>query len=604
MDWNHVLIESGIWLAKAYALTLLLAAAAIWCLVRFTRWGRQFWTLTAGYFSPRRSWRPLAGIALILLLTLGAVRLDVLFSNWYNTMYTALQKLDAPQFWFAMLLFAVLATIHVVRSLFDFYIQQAFTIHWRNWLNETLLTRWMDRQAYYRTQQLSHLADNPDQRIQQDITSFAQDSMTLAVGVINALVSTIAFTAILWGLSGPMSVFGLEIPRGMVFLVFIYVLIATVLAIWIGRPLIRLNFLNEQFNADYRYALVRVREYAESIAFYAGEKVEGSALRRWFARVIGNAWDIIYRSLKFLGFNFAITQTAVVFPFIIQASRFFSKQISLGDLIQTAQAFGRLQDNLSFFRNAYDSFATYRATLDRLTGFNDVIDISHGLSLPEAREDGPRLAVENVSIRTPDNKPLLQDLSLEVQPGEPLLIRGPSGAGKTTLLRMIAGIWPYGEGLIVRPTEETLFLSQKPYLPLGSLRDALHYPHIVSADAAGITPHDMQHDQEILRQIQLGHLCERLDETDHWGNILSLGEQQRLAFGRLLLARPTVAFLDEATSAMDEGLEDAMYGLIRRELPDMRLVSVGHRSTLQRYHSMQLTLTGGGTGGWTLAPIS
>ncbi len=599
MEWDKVLVESGLWLLKAYVITAAISLAAAWCVIRFTRWGRQFWHLTSEYFSPRRSWRPLAGVALILLLTLGAVRLDVLFSYWYNTMYTALQELNESAFWTAMLLFALLAAVHVARSLFDFYVQQAFIIHWRTWLNETLLKRWMEDQAYYRSQPLSHLADNPDQRIQQDITAFAQDSMTLAVGVINAVVSTIAFTLILWSLSGPMNVLGVEIPRGMVFLVFIYVFLATLLAIRIGRPLIRLNFLNEKFNADYRYALVRVREYAESIAFYRGERVEGGALRRWFAQVIANAWDIIYRSLKFLGFNFIVTQTAVVFPFIIQAARFFSKQISLGDLIQTAQAFGRLQDNLSFFRNAYDNFATYRATLDRLTGFNEVIDAAHELSLPPAREDGERLALQGVSLRTPDGRLLLKDLDLEVHPDKPLLIRGPSGAGKTTLLRMIAGIWPYGEGEVVRPTDSALFLAQKPYLPLGSLRDALHYPNPVPAETDEAS---RARERDVLRKVQLGHLEEALDKVENWGRILSLGEQQRLAFGRLLLARPSAAFLDEATSAMDEGLEDAMYRLVREELPDTRLVSVGHRSTLQRHHGEQLTLAGTG-GGWTLAPI-
>jgi len=601
MDWSKVLIESGLWLLKAYVITLVASVAAAWCVIRFTRWGHQFWQLSKDYFSPRRSWRPVAGLALILLLTLSAVRLDVLFSNWYNTMYTALQEMNETGFWLAMLLFALLAAVHVVRSLFDFYVQQAFVIHWRTWLNETLLTRWMDRQAYYRGQPLSHLADNPDQRIQQDITNFAQESITLAVGVINAVVSTIAFTLILWTLSGPMTMLGVEIPRGMVFLVFIYVFLATLLAIRIGRPLIRLNFLNEKFNADYRYALVRVREYAESIAFYRGERVEGGALRRWFAQVIANAWAIVYRSLKFLGFNFIVTQTAVVFPFIIQAARFFSKQISLGDLIQTAQAFGRLQDNLSFFRNAYDSFANYRATLERLTGFNDVIDAAHALSLPPAREDGDRLALQGVTLRTPDGRLLLKDLDLEVAPARPLLIRGPSGSGKTTLLRMIAGIWPYGEGEIVRPAESALFLAQKPYLPLGSLRDALHYPNPAPAQADAQT---RARDREVLRQVQLGHLEERLDDVEDWGRILSLGEQQRLAFGRLLLARPSAAFLDEATSAMDEGLEDAMYRLVREQLPDTRLVSVGHRSTLQRHHGEQLVLAGGAEGGWSLAPIS
>ncbi|HXE20047.1 MAG TPA: SbmA/BacA-like family transporter, partial [Castellaniella sp.] len=414
MEWKVALAESGMWLIKAYVLTLLIGVFATWGLVRFTRWGNQFWQLTAAYFSPRRSWKPIAGLALILLLTLAAVRVDVLFSNWYNTMYSALQKMDQAGFWAAMLLFAILATVHVVRSLFDFYVEQAFVVHWREWLNERMLARWMERQAYYRSLSLSHLADNPDQRIQQDITNFAQTSMTLAVGLINSLVSTIAFTAILWSLSGPMTVLGYEIPRAMVFLVFIYVFIATILAIWIGKPLILLNFLNEKLNADYRYALVRVREYAESIAFYRGERVEGSTLRGVFRQVIGNAWAIIYRSLKFLGFNFVVTQTAVVFPFIIQAARFFTKQISLGDLIQTAQAFGQLQTNLSFFRNIYDSFATYRATLDRLTGFDATIDAARAMTLPPSRQDGQRLALLGVTVRRPDGEALLKDVNLEV----------------------------------------------------------------------------------------------------------------------------------------------------------------------------------------------
>jgi putative ATP-binding cassette transporter len=595
MQWQDVLLESGLWLAKAYALTLLVGIATVWGLMRFTRWGRQFRRLSAGYFSLRRSWKPLAGVSLILLLTLAAVRLDVLFSNWYNTMYSALQKLDEPGFWAAMLLFALLAAVHVVRSLFDFYVQQAFVVHWREWLNEQLLSRWMQGQAYYRSQALSHLADNPDQRIQQDITNFAQTSMTLAVGLINALVSTIAFTAILWNLSGPMTVLGYEIPRAMVFLVFIYVFLATLLAIWIGKPLIRLNFLNEKLNANYRYALVRVREYAESIAFYRGERVEGQTLRHGFAQVIGNAWDIIHRSLKFLGFNFVVTQTAVVFPFILQAARFFSKQISLGDLIQTAQAFGRLQDNLSFFRNIYDSFATYRATLERLAGFDDTIDAARAMELPHTHQDGSRLALLGVTVNRPDDHALIRDLSLEVAPGQPLLVRGPSGAGKTTLLRMIAGIWPHGSGEIIRPDTSALFLAQKPYLPLGTLRQALHYPQPADAVPPG-------QDEAILDRVQLGHLHDRLDVEDDWSRILSLGEQQRLAFGRLLIARPQAAFLDEATSAMDEGLEDAMYRLLREQLPDARIISVGHRSTLRRHHGVELSLQGE-SGGWTLNPI-
>jgi len=645
MDWKNELINSGLWLLQAYVITLVIFSASVWALARFTTWGRQFWSLSGDYFSLRRSWKPILVVAFILLLTLAGVRLEVLFSNWYNTMYTSLQDLDAAAFWMAMYLFAVLATVHVARSLLDFYVQQAFTIHWRVWLNDKLLDRWLNKQAYYRTQYLDRSIDNPDQRIQQDVSIFVQSSLALSMGVVNALVSTLAFTFILWSLSGPLLLLGTEIPRGMVFLVFIYVLVATVFAIRIGRPLIALNFLNERFNADYRYALVRLREYSESIAFYVGEKVEGALLRSRFAHVISNAWAIVYRSLKFLGFNFSVTQAAVVFPFIIQAQRFFSQQISLGDLMQTAQAFGRLQDNLSFFRNAYDDFASYRATLDRLTGFETAIDKANLLPEPQISASDRQLALHDLTIHRPDGELLIENLTLEVKPGVPLLIRGPSGTGKTTLLRAIAGLWPYAQGQIIRPAEHVLFLSQKPYLPLGSLRDALYYPqhtsdesddavlevstdqllthrpskvndelpaHIIDDLPARVaaalpqrphtesrpTPPKDERALAILRDIQLGHLTGRLDEVADWSRILSLGEQQRLAFGRLILAAPQAAFLDEATSAMDEGLEDAMYRLVNDRLPDTLLVSVGHRGTLLAHHPQQLNLARGGD--WTL----
>lgn len=597
MDWKQALLESGIWLAQAYAVTLAACALAVWFLARRTVWGRQFWDLSSAYFSPRRSWRPLAGIALILLLTLAAVRLQILFSNWYNALYSSLQALDSQAFWLSMWLFVVLASVHVLRSLFDFYIQKAFVLRWREWLNDKLLQDWLHKQVYYRSQYLDHPVDNPDQRIQQDITLFAETSMTLFMGTVNALVSTVAFTLILWMLSGPLEILGIVMPRAMVFIVFLYVLVATVLAIVIGRPLIQLNFLNERYTADYRYALVRVREYGESIAFYAGEKVEQLLLNSRFALVIHNAWQIIFRTLKFLGFNFVVTQTAVVFPMLLQASRFFSQQITLGDLMQTMQAFDRLQENLSFFRNAYDTFASYRATLTRLNGFTLAAGEAERLPRPDVRLE-QRLALENLTVRRPDGQPLAGALNLNLPPAHALLIRGPSGSGKTTLLRAIAGLWPYCDGRIVRPAH-VLFLSQKPYLPLGSLRAALHYPHEAAPAHA-----DAQDDAaaQVLRDVHLAHLIPRLDENADWGRILSLGEQQRLAFGRLLLARPDAAFLDEASSALDEGLQDAMYRLLRQRLPQAWLISVGHRNTLLAHHAQQLVLDG--QGGWRLEDLT
>ena len=588
MDWAQELRDSAVWLLQAYIVSFLVIVVAGSLLTRFTHWGRQFWKLAGYYFNPRRSLQPIAMFSLILLLSLSGVRVSVLFSNWYNSMYTALQKLDEPNFWIQMGVFTILAAIHIVRSLTTFYMQQAFTIHWRESLNDVFLTSWMKNTSYYRSHYLSTPADNPDQRIQQDITSFATVSLDLCLGVVSSLVSAVAFTIILWNLSGDLTVAGVTVPRGMVFALFIYILIATVFAFRIGRPLIMLNFLDEKFNANYRYSLVRVREYAESIAFYKGETIETNKLMARFHQIIGNFWAIVRRSVKFQGFNFFVSQTAVIFPFIIQAPRFFSQQITLGAMTQSAQAFGTLHDNLSFFRNAYDTFASYRATLNRLHGFMSNIEQADALPLPDVREEADKVVLENVSIRTPLGRELVNGLNMAVETGESWLLQGPSGSGKTTILRAVAGLWPYSSGRIVRPANDILFLSQKPYVPEGTLLDALYYPQVVPEDG-------LEKGRQALLDVNLGHLQDRIEESISWSHTLSLGEQQRVAFARLLLAEPDVAFIDEATSAMDEGLEDAMYRLVHRRLPQLKLISVGHRSTLVPQHTHILHLNGDGT---------
>ncbi len=587
MDWSKELLDSALWVGKAFVISSVLLVVLGFILIKTTRWASQFWMLAGHYFNPKEKPMTLVTFVVILLLSLFGVRVSVLFSNWYNTMYTALQKLDENTFWIQMAVFAVLASIHIIRALSSYYLQQRFTIKWRETLNEEMLSRWMDKKSYYRSYYLNNPIDNPDQRIQQDVVHFTQLSLELTLGVISSMVSAVAFTLILWGLSDEMQILGVTIPRGMVFLLFIYILVATVFAFKIGRPLIRLNFLDERLNANYRYSLIRVREYAESIAFYAGEKIEGSKLRQRFSKVISNVWDIVHRNVKFQGFNFFISQTAVIFPFIIQAPRFFAGKLELGGMVQTAQAFGNLADNLSFFRTAYDSFAQYRAVLDRLTGFHQNIDAADNLPVPHVRVEGDEVRLQNVSITTPNGRQLIKDLNLTVNPGDALLIQGPSGSGKTTLLRSIAGLWPYCEGEIIRPNQEVLFLSQKPYLPEGRLIDTLFYPAEVPADG---------YDQAkaMLHQVCLPHLENRLDEELNWSHTLSLGEQQRIAFARILLTRPKVAFIDEATSAMDEGLEYTMYKLLRDTFPELRLVSIGHRSTLHTHHTHLLQLKGNG----------
>jgi len=592
MNWHQALQESLSWLAVASLITLVGFTAAAFLAVRFTRWGQQFWQLAGDYFSFRRSWRPLLVFALLLFLALFSVRMNVLFSFWYNGFYSALQGLDQTAFWYLLGVFAVLATIHVLRSLFNYYVTQSFNIHWRVWLTERLTADWMHGDAYYRGQFLEEPVDNPDQRIELDVNAFVTGSVSLALGAVSALVSLVAFTGILWGLSAPLTVAGVEVPRAMVFAVYVYVLIATWIAFRLGRPLIRLNFLNEKLTANFRYALMRLRENAENIAFYQGAQVErGTLLGRFFA-LIGNVWALVWRSLKFNGFNLGVSQVAVVFPFILQAPRFFSGAIKLGDVMQTSQAFGQVQDSLSFFRESYDTFASYRATLDRLTGFLDANQQASELPHVATRELPRALDIAGLQVLRPDGHRLIADLSLNLQAGQALLIKGPSGSGKTTLLRALAGLWPYAEGAVARPLgAQALFLSQRPYLPLGDLRTAIAYPAQVGQEQDARM-------QQALRQVNLAHLAERLEESRDWTRILSIGEQQRLAFARVLFNQPHVVFLDESTSAMDEGLEHALYSLLRNEMPETLLVSVGHRSTLAGFHSHRLEVDG--KGGWTL----
>lgn len=593
MDYTQEIITSSLWIARTLALTVIFFSLGIFLLVRLTHWGKQFWMFAGGYLSPKRSIKPLLFFVLIVTLTLFSVRLSLVHSTWYNNMYTALQEFNQTVFWEQMILFCFIAGFSVAAALISYYLNQRFSINWIEWLNTELLEKWMDKRAYYKSQYMGNNLDNPDQRIQQDIQSYVKTTLSLSTGVIDAVTSMISYTILLWGLAGPMTLLGIEIPRAMVYLVFAYVIFTTLIAFWLGKPLIRLNFANEKLNANYRYSLIRVKEYAESIAFYAGEKVEKSRLYKQFRAVIDNMWDIVFRALKFSGFNLVVSQISVVFPLLIQVSRYFEKQIKLGDLMQTLQVFGKLHSNLSFFRNTYDSFAEYKATLDRLTGFHYSVEAAQKQSKTDITDHPTDVIFQHLSVKSPMGKILIKDLNLTLTQGNSLLIQGQSGVGKTTLLRTIAGLWSYAEGKIFCPQHNTLFLSQRPYLPQGNLLTALYYPDTTeNVDLAKIT--------RVLEQVQLAHLQDRLEQEQDWSRILSLGEQQRLAFARLLLHKPKVAFLDEASASLDEGMEYAMYRLIREELPNTTIISVGHRSTLVPLHQQQLELHTDGS--WVFNP--
>ena len=576
-------LTSLIWILQTLAITSIVFSFGIFLLVRFTQWGKQFWMFAGGYLSPKRSIKPILFFLLIVAMTLLSVRISLVHSEWYKNMYTSLQEFNEHVFWQQMGLFCVIAASSVSAALVSYYLEQRFVINWIEWLNEQLVDKWMAHRAYYKTQYLSENLDNPDQRIQQDVQSYVKTTLSLSTGVIDAVTSMISYTILLWGLAGPMMVLGVEIPHMMVFLVFGYVIFTTLIAFWLGRPLISLNFINERLNANYRYSLIRIKEYAESIAFYAGEKVEKNQLYQQFNAVIHNMWVIVFRTLKFSGFNLVVSQVSVVFPLLIQVGRYFEKQIKLGDLMQTLQVFGKLHSNLSFFRNTYDSFAGYKATLDRLTGFSYAIEMVNHESQAQIHNHPTDVIFKNLSVKNPLGHTLVENLNITLPQGSSLLIQGKSGAGKTTLLRTIAGLWSYAEGEVICPTNSQLFLSQKPYVPQGNLMSALTYPN---------KPDNISHTKavEILNKVQLGHLAEQLEKEQDWTRILSLGEQQRLAFARLILHKPAVAFLDEATASMDEGLEFAMYQLLKQELPKTTLISVGHRSTLKALHQQQLTL--------------
>ncbi|MET9339765.1 ABC transporter ATP-binding protein/permease [Nonomuraea sp. NPDC003804] len=598
MDWQHEWLTSFTSTAVTFGGIVLGGALAVPLLTRYTRWGRQFRLLAFPYFRPGRTWaslRPFLAMLLVLWLTVVGVRLEVLASYATNGLFTSLQAMDPDMFWLHVIVFAVLAAIYVVSSQLAYLITQRLIIHWRDWLNDRAVADWLDGRAYHRGRFVATPVDNPDQRIEQDITQFVEQSYDLSLDAVRAALRLVSFTAVLWTLSGPMTIFGYEVPRAMVLLAYAYVIGASFMAFKIGRPLIQLTFLKEKLSASYRYALMRLLDNSENIAFYGGEEVERTTLATRFRSVIGNAWQYAKRSLRLQAFNGAVSQASIVFPFIIQAPRFFHGAISLGDVTQTADAFSQVHEALSFFRYSYESFAAYRATLDRLTALTDANKESRALSGPAFTNRPDALEIEDLQVWRPNSQPLIENLTLSMSPGQALLVRGPSGSGKTTLLRSLASLWPHAHGVVRRPAgPHTLFLSQQPYLPLGDLRTALAYPepaHRIGEEQA----------REALRSVQLGHLEDRLDDEAHWARTLSPGEQQRLGFARILLTRPSLAFLDEATSAVDEGLEHTLYQLIRERLPRCMFVSVGHRRTLHPFHTHHLQLLGAGRWGMAAA---
>lgn len=618
IDWSHELVNSTLWVLQVWVITASSLLVVLFLVGRTTEWGRQFWRITADYFKGRQSAPVWAVVGLLLLSAILVVRINVLLSYYANDLFSALQVTFQPDsarntgirgFWSTIVVFAVLAVCYVARTLADLYLTQRFIMRWRIWLSRRFIDDWLGDYAYFRSQFSRRPIDNPDQRIQQDIDIFTAgvggqpnnpaytSDHLLLFGAVEAVVSVFSFSTILWRLSGPLTLGTFTLPRALFWVVIVYVLAATIIAFAIGRPLIRLSFMNELLNAGFRYALVRLRDASAAVGLYRGENAERNVLNGRLSAVMDNYRNWRNRMVLFTGWNLSMSQAIDPLPFIVQAPRLFARQISLGDIFQSATAFHTIHNSLSFFRDAYDSFASYRAAIIRLDGLVDQNSVARRFTQAPttASEDGA-LEVDGVGVRTPDGEHLIRDLDFRLEPGDTLLISGPSGIGKTVLLQSLAGLWPFVSGSVRLPSSrrDAMFVPQLPYIPLGDLRAVVSYPH-----AEGVV--DDREIQQALIKVALSHLAIRLNEARDWAKMLSVGEQQRIAFARVLLAKPRAVFLDESTSAMDEGLELMLYELIRAEFPDTILVSVSHRNTVEQFHGRHLELVGDGD--WRLDPL-
>jgi len=558
---------------------------------------KAFWALTKPYWVSEQRAKGLTLLATVIGLVLMMVWLEVQFNTWNREFYNTFESRDQAEFFRQLGMFALLALIWIITGVYRLYFLQMLQIEWRTWLTDRFLGAWMKDQAHYRMQLLARAKDtpvagmdNPDQRIAEDLKLFVDYTLSLSLGLLSAVVTLVSFILILWTLSGSLELFGVDIPGYMVWAALVYAIAGSVLTHVIGRPLIRLDFNQQRFEADFRFSLVRLRENSEGVALYRGEPEELGGLRGRFAAVIGNWWQLMLKQKQLGWFTSFYAQLAIIFPYIVVSPRFFAGQIPLGQIFQTASAFGQVQGALSWFIGAYTQFAAWKATSDRLIGFSAVLEQvrADAVRVPGERATaaGDSLAVADLALELPQGTKLLEPTTLELKPKRDVLISGPSGSGKSTLFRALAGIWPYWKGRIALPRgARMLFLPQKPYLPIGSLKHAASYPDPASkfTDAEA---------SDALRAVGLGQLAGELERSENWAQVLSGGEQQRLAFARALLYRPDWLFLDEATASLPEEDQDKLYALLKERLPETTLISIGHRQTLARYHDERLVWRG------------
>ena len=562
---------------------------------------KTFRHLCSAYCHSEERGRAMGLLAVIVVLNLGAVYMSLGLNDWFKQFYAAIQAYDKDAVLPLIGTFTAYAFGDIICMVYAIYLQQMLEIKWRNWMTNRYLSSWMHKQNHYRLQVTGSKTDNPDQRISEDINQFVTLTLQLSMGLLSKVVTLVAFCVVLWNLSGvlevPIGDYVLEIPGYMVWVCLIYAVVGTYLTHCVGRRLIGLNFNQQRYEADFRFNMMRVRENGESIAFYGGESSEMLGFRERFREVVKNFWQIMRQTLLLNCFVGSYNKVSYIMPIVLAAPRYFSRALNLGDFMQVLTAFSQVKLALSYFVTMYNDIAKFAAVIQRLGAFTahmEEVDALENDVVQERSESGS-LTLANLQVQLPDGRTLLQDCSVDLAPGSYTLITGPSGCGKSTLLRTLAGIWPFGHGRVGLPKSgQVLFLPQRPYLPLGILRRAVYYPLSAQGSEEEL--------QEALRLVGMGRVIELLDTSDDWSRILSLGEQQRIAFARVLLVKPRVVFLDESTSALDEPREKEMYELLRQKLPQTSVISVGHRSTLFALHEKELHLKGDGD--WQLRPLA
>jgi putative ATP-binding cassette transporter len=558
------------------------------------------WRIAVPYFRSEDKWAGRGLLAAVIAIELALVGIDVLINQWQNRFFNALQERNWDSFVREIGIFTILAFCAIGLAVYQLYLNQWLQIRWRRWMTTKYLGEWLHDANHYRMQLQGDAADNPDQRITDDVKLFVERTLDIGVGLLSSVVTLASFVVILWGLSAaaPLHIFGNEfaIPGYLVWGALIYAIFGTALTQWIGSPLVNLDFQQQRFEADFRFNLVRVRENAEQIALLQGESAERQRLSERFGRVVDNWYGIMSRTKRLTAFTTSYTQAAIIFPYILVSPAYFANKIQLGGLQQTASAFDSVRRALSFFVSIYRTMAEWRAVVARLDGFEMAIAsaaklATHPDSIAVVSSTGSdAIDLQQLLVRLPNGAPLVSAESFSLRNNERVLVTGPSGAGKSTLFRAIAGVWPFGTGSIAIPAKATLMmLPQRPYFPVGSLQAAIVYPAEPGAFGSDRV-------RDVLIAVGLPQLASKLDEEAHWNRTLSLGEQQRLGIARALLHAPRYLFLDEATASLDETSEAALYRLLEEKLPATTIVSIGHRSTLEAFHQRNVVLVHGGEG--------